>query len=238
LLTHSINFHYIFGVLAPSLNPQYTLSTTHAPPRSSSTRRTSGSAGVGACRILSFVFHLCPRFPFFWERGGCLDCASMMLDVGAQFFPAAPRFSCSAAFFDPAPSSFLQRPCVDWRLASAWNADAGGAGRQSLTCQVAHWLRSWACGVADSRRAVPMRVPLTFWARFVPRVSPDPNLMRLPAKKTASLALFSRALNRVPQCGREASKCLRFTGLEHVYARLPVNRHRYRYRRPFLRLRR
>ncbi|KAJ7834927.1 hypothetical protein B0H13DRAFT_2288520 [Mycena leptocephala] len=40
------------------------------------------------------------------------------------------------------PHFWLNRHCaharssVDWRLASAWNADAGSAGHQSLTCQI------------------------------------------------------------------------------------------------------
>ncbi|KAJ7865973.1 hypothetical protein B0H13DRAFT_1898297 [Mycena leptocephala] len=117
------------------------------------------------------------------------------------------------------------RPCVDWRLASAWNADA----------------KSPLLGlgvIPDSRRAVPVRAPFTFWGCFVPSVILDPNSMRMPTKQPLRWALFSGMLNRVSRCGCEASTCMRVTGPGDVYAQRAVDRYRYRYWYPFVRLRR
>jgi hypothetical protein len=133
-----------------------------------------------------FGFHPCPRFSFLGESGGCLDCASTALDVGAQFFPAAPR-----SFQNTAPRSFLQhrvlfssayaRRCDGWR----WLA---GEMRMQGVCgpPVAHpssrRFDSFLClgVIPDSRRAVPMRLPFTSWARFIDRVFPDLNQMHVP----------------------------------------------------------
>jgi hypothetical protein len=91
---------------------------------------------------------------------------------------------------------------IDWRAStSACNANAGSVWAASRSPAVADSLPSWARGIPDSRRAVPMRVPLPFWARFVPGVFPDPNPMRVPIK-ALRWVLFSSTLRRVPRCGR------------------------------------
>jgi hypothetical protein len=132
LLTHSMNFHYIFGALTLPLTHSTHSLPPPPPPRSSPARRTSGSPGTGAFLLIS-VFHPCPRFSF-WGEGRVFG---LRID-GARRWRAVLSCSAvsslySAAFFSSAHTG----SCVDWQLGSAWNADAGCAGPQLLTYQVA-----------------------------------------------------------------------------------------------------
>jgi hypothetical protein len=96
LLTCSMNFRYIFGVLTPSLDPQYTLSTTCAPPRSTPQPRTFGSAGIGEWSLLisspiyvrDFLFYLAKGrvFGLYIEGARCRRAGK------TQVFPVAPWY--------------------------------------------------------------------------------------------------------------------------------------------------
>jgi hypothetical protein len=133
LLTHSMNFRYILGVLTSSLNPQCTRSTTPSSALKPA-RRTFASTGVGAF-LLIFVFHLCSRVSFSGRAGGgCLDCAST---APRSFYPTALR-----SFLQPRVlfSGAHARSCVNSRLASAWNADAGSV-RAASRSPAKSWIR-------------------------------------------------------------------------------------------------
>ncbi|KAJ7795092.1 hypothetical protein B0H13DRAFT_2393177 [Mycena leptocephala] len=95
-----------------------------------------------------------------------------------------------SSFLQPRPlfSSAHAHSCVDWRLASAWNGDAGSAGRQSLTCQI----------VLVPRRSgvLPIRAVWSPCASFL--ACSRTQTQWGACKKALRWAPLSRALNRVP----------------------------------------
>ncbi|KAJ7875974.1 ankyrin repeat-containing domain protein [Mycena leptocephala] len=121
---------------------------------------------------------------------------------------------------------------------SSPRAECGCEEFQSLTCQVAVLFRSWTWGLFPIRAVRSRCACILPFGALRSRVFPDPNPINAAVyKKALRWALFSGTLNRVPRCGRRASKCVRFTSPGHVYAQRRMDRSRYWYWYPFVRLR-
>jgi hypothetical protein len=134
-------------------------------------------------------------------------------------------------------SSVYAHLCVDWQLASEWNANAG-----SPSCSPAKSELRFVpeFGIADSRRAVPMRVLLTFMGALfswgVP--GPGPN-MRMPMKNVLGWAHFSGTPMWTPGkmralYGSWACICAAAPGSVSVPVRAPASVDRFQFLFPFV----